>query len=103
MNLLDTYLHLEKIIDMELMLQEKIYITYYENVSAYKDDMFFLDDQEFQQFIIDYTLDSKYFLQSFIILNDLTLDTYVIWDATDDLTNILSFLSAHPKYEKFII
>ena len=103
MNLLDIYLDLEKIVHMELMLKEKIHITYYENVSAFKDDMFFLDDQEFQQFITDYSLDSKDFLHSFIILNDLTLDTYIIWTSSDDLTNISNFLSTHPKYGKFII
>lgn len=102
-NLLNTYLKLEEKIKMEYMLKESIYITYYANISDFKKDMFFLNDNELNEFFIDYQLDKDKFRKEFIILYNQPLDSYILWTESDNLNSILNYFSHNDKYKQFII
>ena len=101
--LLKTYLKLEEKLNMEYMLKEQIYITYYERISDFKKDMFFLDDNELIDFFMDYNLDKNKFTQDFIILYNQSLDSYVLWTETDNLNSILNYFYNNHIYNQFIV
>lgn len=103
MSLLTTYLTLESKLAMENMLKEKVYLTYYENVSDFKNDLFLVDDNEFNEFLIDYNLDKYDLNQSFIILNDLNLDSFILWEESTCLNTLLNYFSTSNQYKKFIL
>lgn len=102
-HLLNNYLKLEAKVKMELMLKEQVYITYYEKLSDFKTEMFFLDDQELTHFLDDYQLSSAKLTRDFIMLYDQNLDSYVVWTRADSLNIILNYFSDQPIYKHFII
>lgn len=100
--LLNTYLRLEEMLNMEYMLKEQIYMTYYEKLSDFKYEMFFLDNKELIRFIDDYLINKNKLTQDFIMLNDRKLDSYIIWNEEDDLDMILNYFLNHQNYNLFI-
>ncbi len=103
MNLLNTYLKLEEKINMELMLKERIFITYYEKLADFKNDMFILNDFELISFLDDYQFNKNKLTQEFIMLYDKSLDLYVLWTESDCLEVILDYFLNKQEYKKFII
>ncbi len=102
-NLLNTYLKLEEKLKMEYMLKEHIYITYYADISDFKKDMFFLNDNELNEFFIDYQLDKYNFTKEFIILYNQPLDSYILWTDADNLNSILNYFTNNDRYKQFIV
>ncbi|HLQ83995.1 MAG TPA: hypothetical protein VK121_09195 [Pseudogracilibacillus sp.] len=103
MSLLTVYLTLESKLAMENMLKEKVYLTYYEDVSDFKNDLFLVNEHEFNEFLIDYQINESDLNQSFIILNNLNLDSFILWGESTSLNTLLNYFSTSNQYKKFIL
>lgn len=84
------------------MLKEQIFITYYEKLSDFKSEMFFLDDQELIDFLNDYEINQAKLTQQFIMLYNKQLDSYIIWTEVDSFDNILNYFLNEQIYKRFI-
>src|SRR5699024_12412901 len=91
MSLLTVYLTLESKLAMENMLKEKVYLTYYEDVSDFKNDLFLVNEHEFNEFLIDYQINESDLNQSFIFFINLYLFYFIFLFVSNYFNSLFTY------------